>query len=67
MPRIYDAMNDPADFCADCWIEGRDRVIEEIEAEGETRGYLESDDHPDYAGEDYRCDACGKVLTNNDN
>lgn len=71
MPRIYTSASDPIDFCKKCFPT---EAIAEVrygnvgngpDDRGNCFGYDE--DHPDYAGEDYKCEQCRKRLTDRDN
>lgn len=71
MPRIYASNNDPVDFCRDCFP-SEDEAIEEYGGKGDGpdgRGNCFGWDaeHPPYGDEDYRCEQCGSVLTDDDN
>jgi len=62
MPRIYDANNNPLDYCYDCFITGKHGFDEDDNT-------IDFDaDHPPYQDtEGYRCEVCGKLLTEEDN
>lgn len=70
MPRIYSSASDPIDFCKRCFpSEERAKqrfgnVGDGPDGRGNCFGY--DDDHPPYAGEDYRCHTCRKRLTGRD-
>lgn len=74
MPRIYDSASNPIDFCKKCfpaestaikWYGDTTKTGEGPDGRGNCYGY--DDDHPDYEGEDYKCEKCRKPLTANDN
>lgn len=58
MPRIYDEINDPFDYCNECWEPERS-----IEMGSGSYG----DEHPPYSECNYRCEVCGALLTDLDN
>lgn len=74
MPRIYDSASNPLDFCKRDFPSAAvaQRLYGDVSKTGsgpDGRGncYGYNDDHPEYGGEDYTCERCGKRLTDNDN
>ena len=71
MPRVYNSTSDPHDFCKRHFpSEGRAlarfaKLGDGPDNRGNCFGY--NDDHPPYEGEDYHCEACGKLLHEEDN
>ena len=75
MPRIYDAASNPWDFCRDCLPSEAEALTvlgdngrennQGPDGRGNCFGY--DAEHPDYDGEDYRCDRCRRHLTAKDN
>ena len=66
MPRIYDGNSDPYDYCLRCFPSEAQAVKKHGAGEGpDGRGncFSYNDDHPDYDGEDYKCEKCRKSLT----
>lgn len=61
MPRIYDEDNNALDFCKSCMP----TKAEAISTYGKDADF--DNTHPDYNGEDYTCESCGKTLTDKDN
>ncbi len=70
MPRIYDSTSSPLDFCKKHFPSERTAIArygnvgDGPDGRGNCFGY--NDDHPPYAGEDYKCETCNKPLTEND-
>lgn len=58
--RVYNEENEPFDFCLSC-SSGWAIHFEDPDA---CDPYAR---HPNYAGEDYDCDGCGKRLKSRDN
>jgi len=71
MPRIYNSLSDPLDFCRACFPDSvRAETLYAHLGDGpDGRGncYGWNDDHPDYADDEYFCENCGNVLTARDN
>jgi hypothetical protein len=71
MPRIYTSTNDPVDYCRKCFPdENAAKFLFESLGDGpDGRGncFDYDADHPDYAGEDYHCESCRKLLKGTDN
>lgn len=71
MPRIYNSLSEPIDFCKKCFPseaeaeEDYGNLGDGPDGRGNCFGY--DCEHPDYSGEDYECENCGKLLFNNDN
>jgi hypothetical protein len=75
MPRIYDSMSDPLDFCNNCFPNEQyaikkygDNLRENDQGpnhRGNCFGY--DADHPSYGGEDYNCEICKELLTDEAN
>lgn len=70
MPRIYTSASDPIDFCKQCFPD-EDEATKKYGNVGDGpdgRGncFEHKADHPDYAGEDYQCEDCGKQLKSRD-
>lgn len=71
MPRIYDSTSDPLDFCERCFpsetyaIKKYGNLGDGPDGRGNCFAY--EADHPDYEGENYRCEKCHALLTNMDN
>ncbi len=61
MPRIYNALNEPLDYCTPCYPDAQ--------TEAQANGLDTGADHPDYEGENpsTRCEGCGEALTQKDN
>ncbi len=71
MPRIYDGSSNPLDFCRKHWP--NEATARRLYGSGEGpdgRGncFAYDAEHPDYDGEDYKCDhkGCNKRLTEED-
>lgn len=71
MPRIRTSDSDPIDFCRKCFpVKRRAEAAYAQRGHGpDGRGncFEYDDDHPDYTGEDYTCENCGRALTTRDN
>lgn len=72
MPRIRNSKNDPLDFCIKCFPKSESFAFQKYGNVGDGpdgRGncFAYDDDHPPYEFEDYRCEKCDKLLTENDN
>ena len=63
MPRIYDDMNDPHDFCKNCYKKVSKQQPWKQWYDEDPNG----DNHPPYSDTDYTCDHCGKALSDKDN
>lgn len=64
--RIYTGWNDALDFCKSCFpseAEARKRYNHGTGPDGRGNCFGYDDMHPDYDGEGYRCEKCGKMLT----
>ncbi len=70
MPRIYNGFNEPLDFCRKCYptTEERARVKYGDGTGPDNRGNCFGYDaeHPDYDGENYKCELCKEPLTGRD-
>ncbi len=75
MPRVYTRQSDPIDFCKSC-MPDEEEAIEEFDTKlachgdgpdgrGNCFGWMA--EHPPYEGEDYHCEECRKLLTEEDN
>lgn len=74
MPRIYTSASEPMDFCNDHFPKTEDAAYEEFgptmcglgpDDRGDCFSY-DSDNHPPYDLDDYKCCKCGKRLTEED-
>jgi len=71
MPRIQDSRADMHDFCLRCMPSGEGGRAEFGDLgdgpDGRGNCYNFDVEHPDYHGEGYRCEKCGKTLGKRDN
>lgn len=72
MPRIYTSISDPIDFCKKCFPKNEARAFLVYGNLGDGPDNRENcfaydAEHPDYENEDYTCEGCGKLLTEEDN
>lgn len=70
MPRIYTSQSDPLDFCKEHFPD-HDFAWDQYggmgfgpDGRGNCFGYDSA--HPEYDGEEYNCESCGKPLTGED-
>lgn len=69
MPRVVDGSSDPIDFCKRHFPSAAHARKLYGAGEGpDARGncFEHNAEHPPYAGEGYRCDQCGAILTDED-
>lgn len=71
MPRIYDSTDEPLDFCRECFPT-EEEAKEDFSSKGDGpdgRGncFEWHADHPPYEEVDYKCNSCGRTLTERDN
>ena len=71
MPRIYDSQSNPLDFCKRCFPKTEEMAFalygnlgDGPDDRGNCFGY--DDEHPPYEETDYRCAACKRRLTGED-
>jgi hypothetical protein len=71
MPRISTSASDPLDFCTQCMPSERiaRRDFGDIGDGPDGRGncFDHGTEHPDYGGEEYTCEKCHAILTDDDN
>jgi len=72
MPRIYTSESNPVDYCRSCFPKYQDEAYGMHGHDGDGpdgRGncFAYDAEHPDYDGEEYECDECGRTLTGRDN
>lgn len=74
MPRIYNAANDPLDFCKRCFPGEKTAVKRYANGakigdgpDGRGNCYDYNSDHPPYEDTDYTCITCKRKLGENDN
>jgi|GEM_PF-2356350 len=71
MPRvsIYNGeYNDNRDYCLGCCPDESEALqLFQEDANGDPENVTVGDDHPDYRGEEYRCEKCNEPLTGRDN
>lgn len=71
MPRIYTSCSDPVDFCVKHMPDATKgyklygNAGDGPDGRGNCYGY--EAEHPDYEHEGYKCEKCGKLLTDRDN
>lgn len=72
MPRIYTSCSDPIDFCKKCFPKTEEKAFKLYgnvgdgpDNRGNCFGY--ESEHPDYDGENYRCEKCSVELDSTDN
>lgn len=70
MPRIYDSVSDPHDFCRRHFPkpQAAERKFGHVGDGPDGRGncYGYDAEHPGYDGEDYNCETCGSLLGRKD-